>query len=178
MSDFMESTFGFIALSGFVLPLAAHVAALIGMVAAERVPFVWALHVGIFIVFIPFVLSSRKTLGKKPRFAEIRALFPGWIVVIGVTIFAYAIVNFVVFISLTEGGSTSIQDGKFVLLNHGKLIRELTQAEYHFFKTNEVRGISGHWLVFYFMPFAYFLFRNRANSPVELRPPASGEFGS
>jgi hypothetical protein len=38
-------------------------------------------------------------------------------------------------------------------------MRELTEKEYVAFKANEVRGISGHWLAFYFAPFGYFMFR-------------------
>jgi hypothetical protein len=85
------------------------------------------------------------------------------VVAVGIAIFAYAILNFLIFMKLTEGGNPSIQDGKYVLLNHGTLIREITQAEYHSFCANEVRGFSGHWLVFYFMPFAYFMLRNKFN---------------
>jgi hypothetical protein len=62
-----------------------------------------------------------------------------------------------VFISGTEGGSPTIQDGKYLLLDHGKLIREITAGEYAAFRANQVRGFSGHWLIFYFVPAAYFL---------------------
>ena len=62
------------------------------------------------------------------------------------------------FMFATGGGSPSIQDGKFVLQSHGRLIRALTEPEYTAFKANEIRGFSGHWMVFYFVPFAYFLF--------------------
>ena len=121
----MTSLLALVACLGLLLSLTVHVAALLGFNVSEQVPLVWLLHVGIFIVFIPFVILSRKVLGSKPTFAQVRKLFPGWVVALGVLIFAYAIVNFVFFILATQGGSPSIRDGKFVLQNHGRLIREL-----------------------------------------------------
>ncbi len=73
-------------------------------------------------------------------------------------LFLYTTINFILFIHATQGGSPSIHDGKFILQQHGHLIRELTADEYTAFKANEVRGLSGHWLFFYFVPFAYFMF--------------------
>lgn len=73
-------------------------------------------------------------------------------------IFVYAGMNFLLFMLHTEGGMPAVQDGKYLLLNHGKLIRQLTPSEFASFKTNELRSFSGHWLFFYFFPAAYFLF--------------------
>ena len=154
----MQRILGFASLAGFVAALVVHIAALTGIDVEDKFPAVWGLHVGIFVVFIPFVFSSRKTLGPKPTFAQIRAAFPIWVVGLGICIFAYMVVNFALFMLKTEGGNPSIVDGKFVLMNHGALIRELSAAEYSTFKANEVRGFSGHLLVFYFVPFAYFMF--------------------
>lgn len=64
----------------------------------------------------------------------------------------------------TEGGTPSIVDGKFLLTNDGAVMRELTAAEYASFESNEVRGFSGHWLVFYFVTLAYFLFRKKSTA--------------
>lgn len=49
----------------------------------------------------------------------------------------------------SQPGSPEIQDGQYILQNHGKLIRTITEQEYHHYKANEVRGFSGHWLIFY-----------------------------
>jgi hypothetical protein len=46
-------------------------------------------------------------------------------------------------------GSPDIIDGKYVLENHGTLIRELSEVEYFKLRANEIRGFSGHWMVFY-----------------------------
>ncbi|MCC7698749.1 hypothetical protein [Janthinobacterium sp. EB271-G4-7A] len=158
----MNQILGFASLIGFATALIVHIAALMGVNVSDNFPAIWWLHGGIFIVFIPFVFSSRKSLGPKPTFAELRAAFPKWVVGLGLCIAAYALVNFALFMMNAAGGNPSIVDGKFVLLNRGNFIRELTVVEYSTFKVNQVRGFSGHWLVFYFVPFAYFMFHKRS----------------
>ena len=160
----MTRLFAIAALAGFSVSLAVHVSALFGVDVSAKIPFIWLLHVGIFVVFIPFVLSSRKVLGESPTFAEIRTAFPAWVLVLGGVIFAYAVINFLLFAFATEGGGPSIRDGKFILQSHGRLIREISPTEYAAFKANQVRGFSGHWLVFYYVPFAFFAFGKRMRS--------------
>jgi len=160
------------ALTGFVLAAAAHVFALAGVDVAEHFPPVWFLHIGIFIVFVPFVLSSRKILGKHPSLADMRALVPSWVFFAGVAVFIYALVNFALFVAATQGGNPSMEAGKYVLQNHGRLIRELSHAEYVALRVNELRGFSGHWLFFYFVSFAYFMFAKRPAAP---NPPTASD---
>jgi hypothetical protein len=149
---------GVVALVGFLLSLVVHVQALMGIDVASPIPSVWLLHVGIFIVFLPFVLLSRKDFaGNRSWFGMAKGL-PLWVAVLGGGIFIYALVNFALFMLHTEGGNPTFENGKYLLMEHGKLIREITGTEYSAFKVNEVRGFSGHWLVFYFVPAAYFLF--------------------
>ena len=114
-----------------------------------------------FYRIFPIRVSQPPNHGRKTTFADIRAAFPAWVVLLGACLFVYAIVNFALFMVATEGGSRTIQDGKYLLLNHGKLIRELSAGEYRAFGMNEVRGFSGHWMVFCFAPCAYFLFRKK-----------------
>ncbi len=134
-----------------------HVSALLGVDVAARFHGVWLLHVAIFVVFIPFVFIARRDFGAQPSLMQISATLPRWVVAIGLLIFVYALVNFLIFMAGTKGDSPTIRDGQYLLLEHGKLIRELTASEYQALQTNEVRGFSGHWLVFFFVPAAYFL---------------------
>lgn len=161
----MNRFFAILALIGFVLSAFVHVAALAGVDVSEKIPLVWMLHAGVFIVFIPFVFSSRKVLGAKPSLSDMRTLVPGWIALAGIAVFGYAMVNFLIFIASTDGGSPSIREGRYVLQSHGHLIREITRSEYVALRANELRGFSGHWLVFYFVPFAYFMFAKKPDTP-------------
>ena len=155
----MNRLVGSLALLGFLLSLAAHVAALAGVDVAARIPWVWGLNVGIVAVLLPVVMSTRKLVNGRLSLATLRPLFPPWVLVLGAAVFAYAVVNFALFMFGAHGGSPEIRDGRFVLQDHGRLIRELSAAEYTALQANEVRGFSGHWLLFYFMPFAWFLLR-------------------
>jgi hypothetical protein len=166
----MNRLVGLLALLGFLLSLAAHVAALAGVDVGKRVPWVWGLHVGVFVVFFPFVMSSRKLLGPRTSLWSVRTLFPTWVRVIGAAVFVYALINFALFITATEGGSPRVRDGHFVLLDHGRVIRELSAAEYEAMEARDVRGFSGHWLVFYFVPFAWFLLRKPLPAPASRDP--------
>lgn len=89
---------------------------------------------------------------------RLRKGVPNWVAVVGIVLFVYAIVNFFLFMLYSEGGSPAVQDGRYVLVSHGKLIRELTASEFTALKANVLRGFSGHWQFFYFVCSAYFLF--------------------
>ena len=160
----MNTLFAWTALTGFILALAAHIAAICGVDVGGRYPFVWGLHFGVFIVFIPIFFSMKRTFGAKPTMAQIRDEFPRWVVVLGICMMAYTLVNFLLFALNTAGGSPSIKDGKYLLLNHGTLIREISESEYRQFMANIARGFSGHWLFFYFFSFAWFKLRKNPES--------------
>lgn len=158
MNQKLRYALGIGALAGFAISFVVHISALMGFDLAATIPAIWALHAGVFVFFAPFVFLCRKELGDKRNLWFLRKGVPNWLAVLGGTIFVYAGMNFLLFMLHTEGGTPAIQDGKYVLLNHGKLIRQLTPTEFTSFKTNELRGFSGHWLFFYFFPAAYFLF--------------------
>jgi len=69
----------------------------------------------------------------------------------------YLVINFVVFIALMGSGSPEFSGGKFYLSNHGHVIREITESEFHRYEAYEVRGFSGHWMFFAMIPAVYFL---------------------
>lgn len=167
----LDLPLGLLALTGLALSLAVHIAALLGIDVAAHVPWVWLLHVGVFAVFLPFVLLSRKSLPARPTAAELRSVFPGWVLAVGLTLFVYVGINFILFLRETEGGSTAVKQNQYVLESHGRFIRNLTPAEYTAFNANEIRGFSGHWLIFYFAPFAYFLLRKKSRPPLPQTPP-------
>ncbi|WP_233869839.1 hypothetical protein [Paraburkholderia adhaesiva] len=164
MNQKLRYALGVSALTGFVISLVVHVSALMGFNLAATIPSIWALHAGVFVVFAPFVFLCRKELGGKGNLWLLWKGVPNWVAVLGGMIFVYVVMNFLLFMLHTEGGMPAVQDGKYVLLNHGKFIRQLTPSEFTAFKANELRGFSGHWLLFYFVPAAYFLFWKSARA--------------
>lgn len=159
----MEYLFGLLALLGFIASLAVHIATLFQIDVAQYIPFVWVLHLGIFVVFIPFVFISRKLFGSRlsPNFLQDN--FPTQVIMLGKVIMFYAVINFILFMIQSEGASPSVLNGKFALTSHGKLLREISENEYHVFQARVLRGFSGHWLIFYFVPLAFFLFRKKTS---------------
>lgn len=130
---------------------------------ATTFPFIWVLHLGVFAVFIPFVFFSRKDLPGRRALLTLAEGVPRWVAVLGGVLLPYVLMNFL-FVLHIGGGNPVEQEGKFLLMSHGKLVRELTASEYIILQTNQLRGFSGHWLVFYFAPAAYFLFWRRPDS--------------
>ncbi len=146
-----------LALAGFLVSLWVHVSALRGVDVSRAYPQVWGLHAGLFVVFLPMVFASRRLLGRKPTMRRWRDLLPRPVGLLCGAIFIYAIVNFLLATHSMPGGSPSVQDGQYVLNNHGQ-VTPITAAQYEAAKATELRMFSGHWMVFYFMPFAFFLF--------------------
>ncbi|NWK46471.1 hypothetical protein [Ralstonia pickettii] len=161
MNNALRYTLGGLALTGFALSLLAHVMALAGMNLATSVSAVWDLHFGIFVVFIPFILLSKNDLQGRRSLWVLAERVPPWVAIIGAALFIYAMVNFLLFALHSAGGNPVERHGKYLVMNHGKLIREITASEYAELRTNELRGFSGHWLLFYFVPAVYFLFWKR-----------------
>jgi len=138
---------------GFLLSLIAHLVALFG----KSIPgggLVWALHVGIFMVWIPAILISKGKLDHVPAQRQLDAVIaecPGWMRRAIKILFAYAIVNFLLFIISTTG--------------HPRPTGSAPAAV--------IRGFSGHWMIFYSMAFVTFYSEaksSRAKREVQDRP--------
>ena len=152
----------YFAFTGFICAVIVHILSLANIDVNETLPFVWLLHIGIFIVWIPTVfdlrnspdlkdLQQKKTLGFSNPIQVLKIFFkgaPNWLPFIILLLGLYAFLNF--FRSfLTETGTPDFENGQYVLKNHGQLIKVLTAQEYHYHKANLLRGFSGHWILFY-----------------------------
>lgn len=157
----MNTFLGSLSLLGFVLSLGVHGSSLFGVDVQNQLPAVWLLHLGIFVVFIPMVLQLRSSKHKSDAAVVFRGL-PVWAGATIALLAVYALLNFFVALgpSMAEG-SPKIQDGKFVLEKKGKVMRQISETEYHSRQASVVRGFSGHWLIFYFVPFANFSLRRK-----------------
>ena len=158
----MKKYLFYFALTGWTLGLIVHILSIADIDVTEKIPFVWLLHIGIFVVWLPVVLDLKNNeelkdfqqsgmLNRMNPISFYKILFkdtPTWMSIIAGAGFFYAFINFILFMS-SQGGTPSIQDGHYVLQNHGELIKNLTEQEYHQYKANEVRGFSGHWILFY-----------------------------
>jgi hypothetical protein len=143
-----------LAILGLVASAAAHFATFFGVDAREVFAPVLLLHVGIFVVWIPAVVLQRRGApadsegNRSGGVSEVFPHAPRWMQVLTGVLFAYAIVNFITFIFLIRGGGSPTKrgDGTFTA-DKGR--RVITEAEYRRLRAYEVRGFSGHWMMFY-----------------------------
>ena len=122
---------------GFLLSLAAHIAAIVGLPIPGG-KFVWARHIGIFVVWFPAVLIANRINRGRPQseiWKNVLSGCPTWMRYAGYALFAYALANFIWFYAVTHSGTRPEGDAPF----------------------SEVRLFSGHWMVFYGAGFSILL---------------------
>ena len=164
----MNRPLGRIALVGFTLALLVHVAAVAGVDVSSRFPYVWLLHFGVFLAFIPIAFSARKGFRERRLgFDEITSHLPGWAVGLAGAMFAYALFNFILCSRFTNGNAVTV-GGHYLLVSHGRVLAHLTEREYHLHRAYEVRLFSGFWLTFFLIPGLYFLTWRDRSSPTEV----------
>jgi len=81
-------------MTGFLISLVVHLEALRGVDISSSIPFVGLLHVGAFVVFVPFVLFSRGDTGGAKSLLGLAKGLPLWVAVLGGAILVYVAVNF------------------------------------------------------------------------------------
>lgn len=116
---------------GLVLSLVVHILSFFGIQFGGNTLF-FGLHVGIFPLWIPVVLVSRKMMGGAPRKDFWKAALSGcppWMKYMTYGFFIYAFVNFAIFI---------------VLLQMHPPPRGTTEPP-----AAVLHGFSGHWMAFY-----------------------------
>jgi|SRR5579871_473396 len=161
---------GGIAVVGFGASLVVHLLTVAGLDVSERMPYVFGPHFGIFVVFLPFLISSDSNFHRRPSLGDIISGAPTWSSILIVLLLAYGVVNFLVCGRLMEGGGAEIVNGEYVLANHGKVLAHIGETEYHLRRAYELRMFSGGWLLFYWVPAVYFLFWQAPTSVLDRRP--------
>lgn len=159
----MKKLGGYSAVAGLILAILVHGISLFGFDIQEFFPFVWGLHILVFVSFVPTLILMMEwpgPEGEPGKFRGRRKLslkmikehtgnVPSWFKYLVPLLFLYALLNFVFFTGASEGGGPGMVDGVHVIQNHGEIIRTITEEEYHLKKANELRGFSGHWMAFF-----------------------------
>lgn len=159
----MKKFFFYLAVTGWVVGLIVHVLAIANTDVTDKVPFVWGvLHIGVFVVWLPTILILKKskavqelqktgTLNTMNPVVILKAIFhgtPTWLTVVAIGVLFYATISSML-LMISYSGVADIQDGQYILHNHGQFIKKLTEQEYHYHMVNRLRVFSGHWLAFY-----------------------------
>lgn len=139
---------------GLVLSFVVHGMALAGV----RIPgggLVWVLHAGIFVVFLPTVFvfnQMTRHVSRKDGWKVALAGCPVWMRRAGGVLFAYAILNFMLFMVNT---ATQPKEPKKSKMSETPLA--------------VIRGFSGHWMLFYGAAFAVLYSMIHAPGPARER---------
>lgn len=152
----------------FIASLAVHVSTFLGIDPMEKFPHVMFFHFLIFPPFIAAVFSLRKTQAAERH-------IPHWMKICGGVVGVYAIVTGAFFVILGEGGGPHELNGKFVLMEHGIILRELTRAEFHRQQAYVVRFFSAGWTLFSSIALGGLMVAHRAISSSPTMPEAGVE---
>jgi hypothetical protein len=134
---------------GLLLSLGVHVMALAGL----PIPgggMVWALHLGIFLVWLPTMLVARRVTREASRRDFFRVILrgcPAWIRTAFFVFLGYAVLNFVLFAIRTAGSPQATGPAP----------------------PGVVIGFSGHWMAFYSAAFAILYSAIHATHPLRDR---------
>jgi hypothetical protein len=117
-----------------------------------------------FLCFAAFIRDANKRSGtRRVGVADLVAPLPTWARVLFVIVFSYVGLNFALFWHATGGGTVEQRpDGRYVLSDHGRVIRPLDEEGVRTVHTWQVRAFSGHILPFLVLPGLYFLFVPRS----------------
>lgn len=151
-------------LSGIVLvaSLLVHIGTFVPGIALSMHE-TWPLHLGAMASFgMLFLALGRLRVGSghaAQRDLRRRAITatPAAAKVLFALTMVYVMFNFLAFMGEVPGTPEEVPGGGYALQNHGQVIRTLTRVEYQHFQTREVRGFSGHWVLFSLAPFLFFM---------------------
>jgi hypothetical protein len=129
-----------------VISLSVHLMTFSSIDPMRAIPGVMLIHIAIFPPFIAAIVYAKKINPSNQN--DVWKLAPQWMQRMSAVFFVYGIVNFIIFLILVHGGGPQIRDGKYVLADHGHIIRQLSEPEYHQMQAYVVRGFSGHWMLF------------------------------
>lgn len=144
----------FVAAAGVVVSLFIHILTFCAPSFVAPLRDFWFLHVAVMIVAAPAVVIiglNKRQQSWSARWDDVTKFVPRWMRVLTLLAFAYATFNFFHTIYLNQGGTPKVEDGRFLLTEHGRIIERLTTQEYRKHQAYELRRSSGHWLVFYWI---------------------------
>ena len=124
---------------------------------SDGMPFVPILAISVIIIWLAAILTlnqigDMKTMDFKTMLNPIKywgMMFKGtprWVLVLAIASFIFGVVNIGLMIS--NFGLTGIIDGKYVVHNHGHIIKELTEQQYLIEKARELKAITAAHIFF------------------------------
>ena len=143
--------FAVLAALGLVLSTAAHSLTFLGIDPEQSLPYIWLLHIGMFVVMIPAMVAlPKRRVGRTFRWRVVMGNAPTWLRWLTVLLVAHAFINTAAReLVCGSGGPTREANGTYSLSSHGRIIRQITVAEYQRARGYEFRSFSCWWMLVY-----------------------------
>jgi hypothetical protein len=131
-----------------VASIMVHASTFRGIDILDLAPWVMVLHGLIFPAFGAGIFFVRDRLKGTRNPLTLVAGAPVWLKTFTAALLVYATINFLTVLGKSEGGSPEVVNGSYQLMSHGRVLRALTEAEYHYQRSLVARLFSGHWMAF------------------------------
>lgn len=154
---------GWLSLAAFLASLGLHVAGYVpgAPLSFDQTKWLAVATFACFLAMAAHVGALNRAIRRRVRTDEavepwFDAQIPRWAKWVFGPFFVYVIASAAVYFSAHEG-SPEIKDGAFALTSHGRVVRRVSEQEFRDAQRLQVRGVSGHWMLFSAIPAAYFL---------------------
>jgi hypothetical protein len=163
MVSLVRRCLALVAASALAASLIVYALSFVGTTMDEMFRWAMLLHAGVFALFLPmYVVEYSAIKNSKYLWDRIWRGLPRWAVraiQVGGLLFA---AHFVLFLVQSHAASPEIVNGAYVLSDHGRIVKELTESQYRWLKGDELRLFATGWLSFYLPLALYWWFPRRA----------------
>jgi hypothetical protein len=132
------------------------------------------LSVGIFVTAAPFLVIEQRVM----RYGGIFAVFPeryrSLLKRSFLLSFGFFLIHFILLLVLTGGRSPAIENGEYILSDHGSNVLVVSKQKYDGLKELELRFFAAGWANFYLIGSAYWLFSRQRYLVLDQDRPAPG----
>ena len=159
MIQVVRRSLAIVSVSGLLASIVIYVASYRGATMDSIGRWAIVLHIGIFVLLLPMYAVEYPSVRQRIFFPKGFARgMPKWVVP-GIKLLAlFFAVHFVLFLMQSHASAPEIKNGEYVLSDHGKIVKTLTQLEFYKLKDAELRLFATGWMFFYFVPMAYWRF--------------------
>jgi hypothetical protein len=168
--------FALLSAFGLATATAAYCATFWGIDPRDVAPGLVFLPVGTFLVLFPALAIAPKTRkGNRRSLNEAVAWAPKWLKALTVALIINMAANFIASGVAGGGGAHRQADGKFVVSEHGRIIRYITAEEYGRLIRYECRVIDSLSMALYCVSLTLFVSEIRRKPPGRCAPQVPGE---
>jgi hypothetical protein len=159
MIQVVRRSLAIVSASGLFASIVIYIASYHGATMDSIARWAIVLHIGIFVLLLPMYVVNYSTLRQRAFLWKGFARgMPRWVVPSIKLLALFFAVHFALFLAQSQASAPETKNGKYVLNDHGKIVKTLTQAEFSKLKGAELRLFATGWMFFYFVPTAYWWF--------------------